>query len=77
MVLSEVSLIVLIGVVMGLPVAWAMARLLSHQLYELSPHDPVTMVGSSLVILAVTALAGYWPARRASRIDPMIALRYE
>jgi len=77
MVLSEVSLIVWIGVVMGLPVAWAMARLLSHQLYELSPHDPVTMVGSSLVILAVTALAGYWPARRASRIDPMIALRYE
>jgi len=77
MVLSEVSFVVLIGVVIGLPVSLATARLLSHQLYELSPHDPVTIVSSSLVILAVTVLAGYLPARRASKIDPMAALRYE
>jgi len=77
MVLSEVSLLVVAGIAIGLPLAWIAAKLLSHQLYELSPHDPVTIAGSVVAIIAITLLAGYAPARRASKIDPMVALRYE
>lgn len=77
MILSEVSLVVIAGILLGLPVAWATARLLNHQLYELSPHDPLTIVGSSVVILTITLVAGFLPARRASKVNPMVALRYE
>jgi putative ABC transport system permease protein len=77
MILSEVSLVVIAGIVFGLPVAWAAARLLNHQLYELSPHDPLTIVGSSVVILTITLVAGFLPARRASKVNPMVALRNE
>ena len=77
MVLSEVSLLVVAGIAIGLPLAWIAAKLLSHQLYELSPHDPVTIAGSVVAIIAITLLAGYAPARRASKIDPMVALRCE
>jgi len=77
MVLSEVSLLVVAGIAIGLPLAWIAAKLLSHQLYELSPHDPLTIAGSVVAIIAITLLAGYAPARRASKIDPMVALRYE
>jgi ABC-type antimicrobial peptide transport system permease subunit len=77
MILSEVSFVVLAGILIGLPVSWATAKLLNHQLYGLSPHDPLTILGSSLAILAITLLAGYLPARRASKINPMAALRYE
>jgi len=77
MILSEVFFVVISGIVIGLPVAWATARLLNHQLYELSPHDPLTIVGSSAVILAITLLAGYLPARSASKVNPMTALRCE
>ena len=77
MILFEVSLLVIVGIVVGLPLAWMAARLLSHQLYELSPHDPLTLAGSVAAIVAITLLAGYVPARRASKVDPMVALRYE
>lgn len=77
MILAEVSFVVIAGIMIGLPVSWATAKLLNHQLYELSPHDPLTVAGSSIVILAITLLAGYLPARRASRVNPTIALRYE
>jgi predicted permease len=77
MILSEVSFVVIAGIALGLPVSWAAARLLNHQLYGLSPHDPFTLIASSLVILIITLLAGYLPARRASKVNPMVALRYE
>lgn len=77
MILSEVSFVVIAGILVGLPVSWATARVLKHQLYGLSPHDPLTIVGSSLAILVITLLAGYVPARRASKVNPMVALRYE
>lgn len=77
MILSEIFLVVAAGILIALPLAWATARLLNHQLYGLSPHDPFTFAGSTAAIIAITLLAGYLPARRASKIDPMISLRYE
>lgn len=77
MILSEISRVVVVGIVIGLPIALATAKLLKHQLYGLSPHDPLTIVSASVAILGVTLLAGYLPARRASHVEPMVALRCE
>ena len=77
MVLGETLFLVAVGIVIGLPMSWATARLLNHQLYGLSAHDPVTIAFSSAAILAITLLAGYVPARRASKVEPMVALRCE
>lgn len=77
MVLTEVSVLVIAGIAVGLPLAWIAAKLLSHQLYGLSPHDPLTIIASVSAIVAITLLAGCTPARRASKVDPMTALRHE
>ncbi|MEK6410070.1 MAG: ABC transporter permease [Acidobacteriota bacterium] len=68
---------VLIGVAIGLPAALAGARLVTSLLFGLTPADPLTILFSTLLLLAVAALAGYLPARKASRVDPMTALRCE
>ena len=65
------------SVLIGTSVAFAAARLLSTQLYGVSPADPVTFVGVPLLLVAVALLACYLPARRAARVDPVIALRAE
>jgi len=77
MVLREALLLVLIGVAAGLPLAVAAARLAAGLLYGLSPTDPATLTAAALIMLGVAGLAAYLPARRASRVDPMDALRYE
>jgi predicted permease len=77
MVLRETALVVVAGVVVGLPAAWATTGLLKAQLFGLGPHDPVSILLAVGATLAVTGLAGYIPARRASQVDPMVALRYE
>jgi len=51
--------------------------LISTLLFGLKPTDPMTIIVAALLMVAATALAGYVPARRASRVDPMVALRYE
>jgi ABC-type antimicrobial peptide transport system permease subunit len=64
-----------IGMLLGALASWALARWLSGLLFGVTPGDPVTFVGMLAVLTAVAASAGYLPARRASRIDPMVALR--
>jgi len=65
----------LIGMLVGGAASWVLARMLSGLLFGVAPNDPVTFLGVLIVLPAVAALAGYLPARRASRIDPMVALR--
>ncbi len=77
MVLRETLWLALIGLAIGLPCAIAASRLIATMLYGIGANDPVTLVTVSLVLLAVAAIAGFVPARRAMRLDPMVALRHE
>jgi predicted permease len=77
MVLREILILVSIGVVIGVPVTLASDRLVSNMLFGLRPADPATLIGATVLLLIVAAIAGYLPARRASLVDPMVALRYE
>jgi ABC-type antimicrobial peptide transport system permease subunit len=77
LVLEEVALMVGIGVAVGLPLAFALSRLVQSQLFDLSAHDPIALTPAAAILSTVALAAGYLPARRATRIDPMIALRYE
>jgi predicted permease len=77
MVLREALLLVLAGIAMGIPAAIGAGHLISSMLFGLTPSDPVTISLATLLLVAVAVLAGYLPARRASRVDPMVALRYE
>jgi ABC-type antimicrobial peptide transport system permease subunit len=74
-------LLVMTGIAIGVPVAVAVGRLAGHlvsgRLFGLTATDPVTIAIATLLLVAGAALAGYLPARRASRVDPMLALRYE
>ncbi len=76
-VLRETFILVAIGVAIGIPMALAGGRLVQSKLFGLATFDPPTLVASVVVITGVAALAGYLPARRAARVDPLHALRYE
>jgi predicted permease len=77
MIMRESLWLVALGILIGVPVALASERLVSTVLFGLRPNDPLTLLAGVAMLLAVATLAGYLPARRASRVDPMIALRYE
>jgi predicted permease len=77
MVLGEVATMAAAGIVLGLPIAIGLSRFVASQLYGLSPTDPITLAVATVILGSVAMLAGYMPARRATRVDPMLALRYE
>jgi predicted permease len=76
-ILREALLLVLAGLSVGLPVALALARLIKSQLYGIAPADPVTLAATGVLLIAVAILSGWIPARRAARVNPMVALRCE
>jgi putative ABC transport system permease protein len=77
LVIREGLRLVLIGAAMGLLIAFQMTSLMAHLLFEVSPTDPVTFAIVALVLVAAALLACYLPARKASRVDPIVALRCE
>src|SRR5207247_9991416 len=77
MVLGQGMRIVLIGLGLGLAGALALTRLLQGLLFEVKPTDPITFIAVPLILVAVALFACWLPARRAARVDPMVALRAE
>jgi putative ABC transport system permease protein len=77
MVLIHGGRLVSIGIVIGLVAAFGVTRFMTSFLYEVRPTDPMTFTAVSLLLMAVALLACYMPARKAMKVDPMIALRYE
>src|SRR5215471_3293009 len=77
LMLKDSLLLCVTGVGIGVPISLASTRLISSRLYGVSPTDPLTIVAAIFLMVSVAALAGFIPARRASRVDPIVALRYE
>src|SRR5580658_1287496 len=77
LILREASFLTITGLVIGAGLALASAQAAKSLLYGLKPRDPITLVAAVVVLSAVAAFASFWPAYRASKLDPLIALRYE
>jgi predicted permease len=77
MVIRDCVFMVTFGVALGFPLSFWLSKLVTSQLFGVRTSDPITMMAATLLLVAAALIAGFLPARRASRIDPMIALRYE
>jgi putative ABC transport system permease protein len=77
MILGHGLALIMSGVVLGLAGAWVTTRALESMLFQVHARDAATFVGACLVLIAVGLVACYLPARRATKVDPMVALRYE
>lgn len=77
MILRDVIILAAVGLAIGVPTALGASKLVASFLYRIKPNDPAALAIAVLTLLAAALLAGYLPARRASRIDPMVALRHE
>jgi predicted permease len=76
-VVGHMAFLVTAGMAVGLAAAYGLSRLLGSMLYEVGSADPRAFAGSCFLLGVVAALAAYWPARRATEVDPVVALRYE
>ncbi len=77
LIFREALTLVVIGIAIGLPVALALVRGIRSVFYGIEPHDPLTTISATVIMVTVAALAAWIPARRAAKVDPMEALRYE
>jgi predicted permease len=77
LILKEAALMAGIGLVVGLPSAWVLSRLVASQLFGITAHDPLVFGASALLLAAIALGAAYGPAKRAARVEPLSALRYE
>ena len=76
-ILREALLLAACGIATGVPLAFVLTQFIKSQLYGVAPNDPVIIGGAIVLLLAVAFLSAWIPARRAARVDPMVALRYE
>jgi ABC-type antimicrobial peptide transport system permease subunit len=77
MILGQVAVTTAAGLAVGLPATLALTRIVESQLYGIEAHDPLSILFAASGVTVVVLLAAFFPARRAMRIDPMRALRYE
>jgi ABC-type antimicrobial peptide transport system permease subunit len=77
LVMREILLLVAVGIAVGILITLAGSRMVANMLYGFRGTDPISLAGAVSLLLLVALVAGYFPARRASKIDPMVALRYE
>jgi ABC-type antimicrobial peptide transport system permease subunit len=77
LVLGRAARLVVIGMTIGLPAAWALSRLVESMLFGLKPTDPATIIGAVVLLATSAQVAAYVPAWRASRVNPLRALRHE
>ena len=77
LILSRGLTITAIGLLIGLPLAWGLARFMANMFFGVSATDELTFGGITVLMCLITFLACYLPARRAMQVDPIIALRYE
>jgi putative ABC transport system permease protein len=77
MIVTQSLTLAAVGVLVGLGLALAFGRFAGNLLFQLSPRDPLSLAAAATLMLVVAVLAGFVPARRASRVDPVVALRAE
>jgi putative ABC transport system permease protein len=77
MILGHGLVVTLIGILIGVAGSMALTRVMTSLLYEVSTIDPITFVISPLLLIGVALVASYIPARRATKVDPQVALRYQ
>ncbi len=77
MVLRDVLILAACGLAVGAPIALGASKYVASLLYQVKPHDPSALLSAVVILLAAALLAGFFPARRASQIDPMTAIRHE
>ena len=77
LMLRRAGMLIAIGLVAGLAGSWALTRLISSQLFGVTATDPRTYMGATLLLFVIAVIATYLPARRATTVDPMVALRSE
>jgi putative ABC transport system permease protein len=77
LVLRHGMKLALVGIAIGIAASLALTRLMASLLFEIKPADPLTFAGVSLLLLIIALFACWLPARRAAKVEPMVALRYE